>query len=93
MATSSGVQCVDVRDLATLHAKLLEVPDGAHRYAAAAEMLRWGEFFRLLDRLTGRHMRRITLPGWLLRAAGSVGDVAKRLHDFDFPLTRDTMES
>lgn len=32
------------------------------------------------------------IPGGLLRAAGSVGDVAKRLRDFDFPMTRDTME-
>ena len=92
LITSSGVQCVDVRDLATLHVKLLQMPPGAHRYAATGEMLSWDEFVSLLDRLTGRRIRRITVPGWLLRAAGSVGDVVKRVYDFDFPMTRDAME-
>ena len=27
-----------------------------------------------------------------MRAAGSVGDVVKRVYDFNFPLTRDSME-
>ena len=90
--TSSGLQCVDVRDLATLHVRLLELPPGAHRYAAAAEMLSYPEIFALLDDLTGHHVRRFAVPGWLLRAAGSVGDVVKRVYDFDFPLTRDSME-
>jgi dihydroflavonol-4-reductase len=92
LITSSGIQVVDVRDLAVLHLKLLDLPDGKHRYAAAAEMLSWAELYQLCHRLTGCRMRRITVPGWLLRAAGVVGDVAKRAHDFDFPLTRDAME-
>ena len=37
--TSTGFQVVDVRDLALLHLKLLDLPDGLHRYAAAGEML------------------------------------------------------
>jgi nucleoside-diphosphate-sugar epimerase len=90
--TSSGLQCIDVRDLATMHARLLELPNGAHRYAATGEMLRWEDVYSLLDRLTGRHIRRITVPGWLLRAAGSAGDVVKRIYDFNFPLSHEAME-
>ena len=92
IVTSSGFQPVDVRDVAALHVKLLELPAGAHRYAAAAEMLPWGEIYPLLDRITGGRVRRLTVPGWLMRAAGSVGDVVKRVYDFNFPLTRDSME-
>lgn len=92
LITSSGLQVVDVRDLAALHVKLLELAPGAHRYAAAAEMLSWDEVYALLERLTGPHIRRIRVPGRLLRAAGSVGDVVKRVHDFNYPLTRDAME-
>ena len=92
VVTSSGFQPVDVRDVAALHVKLLELPAGAHRYAAAAEMLPWGEIYPLLDRITGRRVRRFAVPGWLMRAAGSVGDVVKRVYDFNFPLTRDSME-
>jgi dihydroflavonol-4-reductase len=90
--TSSGLQVVDVRDLAALHVKLLELAPGEHRYAAATEMLSWADFYALLERLTGRRLRRIRVPGRLLRAAGSVSDVVKRVHDFNFPLTRDAME-
>jgi dihydroflavonol-4-reductase len=92
LITSSGLQIVDVRDLAALHVKLLELPSGVHRYAAAAEMLSWTEVYTLLEELTGTQVRRIRVPGCLLRAAGSVGDMVKRVHDFNFPLTRDTIE-
>ena len=47
LVTSSGLQVVDVRDLATLHRQLLELPAGPHRYAAAGEMLTWAGLFAL----------------------------------------------
>ncbi len=92
LITSSGIQVVDVRDLALLHLKLLELPAGTHRYAAAGEMLSWSDCFHLLDSLIGHRVRRVRVSGGLLRAAGSAGDVVKRFYDFDFPLTRDGME-
>jgi dihydroflavonol-4-reductase len=88
--TSSGLQAVDVRDLAALHVKLLELPAGAHRYAAAAEMLSWAEVHSLVQNLTGNRVRRVRVPGPLFRVAGSVGDVVNRIREF--PLTRDSME-
>jgi dihydroflavonol-4-reductase len=92
LLTSSGLQVVDVRDLAALHVKLLELAPGVHRYAAAAEMLSWAEVYALLEDLTGTRLRRFRVPGRMLRMAGSVGDAVKRVHDFNFPLTRDSME-
>ena len=90
--TSGYFQTVDVRDVARLHVKLLELPEGAHRHAAAGELLLWREVYDLIDRLTGLRLRRIRVPGALMRAAGSAGDVVKRVWDFSFPLTRDSME-
>jgi dihydroflavonol-4-reductase len=90
--TSGTFQVVDVRDVAALHVRLLELPAGPHRYAAAGDALRWREVYDLIDRLTGERLRRITVPGAWMRAAGSVGDVVKRVWDFSFPLTRDSME-
>jgi len=90
--TSGYFQVVDVRDVAALHVRLLELPAGPHRYAAAGEALRWREVYDLIDRLTGERLRRISVPGGLMRAAGSVGDAVKRVWDFSFPLTRDSME-
>jgi nucleoside-diphosphate-sugar epimerase len=92
LVTSSGYQVVDVRDLAILHLKLLDLPGGPHRYAAAGEMLTWSDYFHLLDSLIGHRIRRVRVPGGLLRAAGSAGDLVKRFYDFGFPLTRDAME-
>lgn len=92
VVTSSGFQVVDVRDVAELHARLLELDPGTHRYAAAGPMLRWVEVYRLLDRITGARVRRFPAPGALLRAAGTLGDLVKRVYDFNFPLTRDSME-
>jgi dihydroflavonol-4-reductase len=90
--TSGGLQAVDVRDVALLHLTLLDLPDGLHRYAAAGEMLTWPDYFQLLDSLIGHRVRRIRVPGGLLRAAGTAGDAINRLYDFNFPLTRDMME-
>jgi nucleoside-diphosphate-sugar epimerase len=92
VVTSSGFQVVDVRDVARLHAKLLELPPGPHRYAAAGAMLPWAEVYALIDGLTGGRLRRLRVPGAAMRAAGALGDLVKRLWDFNFPLTRDSME-
>ena len=92
LLTSSGFQVVDVRDLAALHVKLLDLARPGARYPAAAEMCSWAEIYALLVELTGNRVRRLRVPGRLLRAAGSVGDVVKLVHDFNFPLTRDAME-
>jgi nucleoside-diphosphate-sugar epimerase len=53
LITSSGIQVVDVRDVAMLHQRLLDLPAGPHRYAAAGEMLSWSDYFLLLDSLIG----------------------------------------
>jgi hypothetical protein len=45
----------------------------------------------LMDRLTGRRVRRVSVPGPLLRGLGRVGDLVKRVYDFDFPLTHESM--
>jgi len=92
VVTSNGFQVVDVRDVAALHAKLLELPPGPHRYPAAGPMLPWAEVYQLLDALTGTRVRRIRVPGAVMRAAGTLGDLVKRIYDFNFPLTRDSME-
>jgi nucleoside-diphosphate-sugar epimerase len=91
--TSSGFQLVDVRDLAKLHAAILEIPEGPHRYVAAGPMLDWRSTYDLLEEITGVRVRQPVIPGPLLRTLGSIGDVVKRhVYDFNFPLTRDAME-
>jgi len=90
--TSGFFQITDVRDLAALHLRQLELPEGAHRHVAAGPRLTWRETYELLDELTGGRVRRIPINGRVLRAFGSVGDVIKRVYDFNLPITRDAME-
>jgi dihydroflavonol-4-reductase len=90
--TSSGYQIVDARDLAELHLKLLELPEGPARYTAAGPFLDWAETYRVLDEITGTRLFRFPMPGAPLRVLGTLGDWAKRIYDFEFPLTRDAME-
>ena len=92
VTTSGGFQIVDVRDVATLHLRLLELPPGPARYSAAGEFLSWAETYRLIDSLTGLRVSCPPVPGAALRTLGTLGDVVKRFYDFNFPLTRDSME-
>ena len=93
ITTSSGYQIVDVRDLADVHLRQLELPEGPARHIAAGPMLDWHETYRVLDEVTGTRLFRFPMPGGPLRALGSVGDLLKRyVYDFEFPLTRDAME-
>ena len=85
-------QLVDVRDLAQVHLRQLELPEGPARHAAAGPALTWPETYALLDRITGTRVRRFPMNGRLLRGFGSVGDAVKRVYEFNFPLTRSGME-
>ncbi len=89
--TSSGLQILDVRDLAELHRRLLELPPAPCRYVAAGAFIPWATMGPLLSGLTGASIRVQRVPGSLLRALGRVGDVVKRIYDFDFPLTYEAM--
>ena len=70
---------------------LLERDKGPGRYIAAGHFMPWRELGSLLESVAERSLRKITVPGALLRMGGHVGDVIKRLVDFDIPMTSETM--
>jgi nucleoside-diphosphate-sugar epimerase len=90
--TSSGLSLLDVRDLAVVHARLVDAPAGSGRYVIPGRMLSWAETVALMDEVTARRVRRIPVPGPLLRALGRLGDLVKRVYPFDYPLTREAMD-
>ena len=92
VVTSGGFQVVDVRDLAAVHAALLEPDVPAGRYTIGGPMLDWIALIELMDELTGRRVRRFRIPGSALRGLGRLGDLVKRVRPFDFPLTREGMQ-
>ncbi len=90
--TSSGFQAVDVRDLAEVHRRLLERGGRAGRWVVGGHYLPWRGVADLIDELTGARVRRVPAPGGMLRFLGHIGDFVKRIVDFDFPLTSESME-
>ena len=89
--TSSGMEVSDVRDLAQVVAALLRPEAQPGRYLVGGSYLPWPELIALMDDLTGRRVRRFTVPGPLLRTLGNLADVVKRVYPFDFPLSREAM--
>ncbi len=90
MITSSGFQFVDVRDLADLHAVLIDRdPPQAGRFIATARYLEWEEYAELLDRAAGIRLPRAKLPGQAVRFFGRLGDRLRPFVDIDPALSRE----
>jgi nucleoside-diphosphate-sugar epimerase len=89
--TSSGFQAVDVRDVARVHALLIERSGTSGRYLAGGHYIAWPELAELLTRVSGNPLRRVPLPGWSMRLGGVICDVIKRFVDFEFPMTKEGM--
>ena len=90
--TSSGFSIVDARDLALVLAALVEPAQAHGRYVIGGHYLSWADLVALMDELTGRRVRRVRIPGRVLRLLGRGGDLVKRVAPFDFPLTAEAMD-
>ncbi|MBG0826446.1 NAD-dependent epimerase/dehydratase family protein [Planomonospora sp. ID67723] len=90
--TSGGVGVVDVRDLATVLARVLEPGRGARRFMLGGHFLTWAQLADVCDEVTGGRCRRYGVPGRLLLGVAAVLDLLKRVRPFGYPLTRDAAE-
>ena len=86
--TSTGAQFIDVRDLARAHVLMLEQHKSGP-YLVAGHYRSWEELGLLLDRVTGRKLRKLKIPGVLLRQLGSAVDFAAGFFPIETPLTRE----
>lgn len=93
--TSSGMQCVDVRDIAQAHLHLLEHPRGdaptAARYILGGHYYPWAELHRMLETITATRVFAPRLPGAMLRFMGAATDVLKAIVPFDTQVSLDAM--
>lgn len=83
---------VDVRDLAAVHAALLEPEKGPRRYMAGGHTLSVGDVVDLLTDITGRYMATYPIPDVALRAAGRLLDALGSVITFDTPISEAAME-
>lgn len=91
LLTSAGFQGVDARDLARVVARLATDAGGAARYVVGGHYLSWLELADAIDALTGLRVRRVRVPGAVVRFGGHLCDAVKRVWDFDFPMTAEGM--
>ncbi|WP_433226392.1 nitroreductase family deazaflavin-dependent oxidoreductase [Actinomadura formosensis] len=87
-----GVSVLDVRDLGEALARSVEARQGPSRWVLGGHYLTWPQYADLCDRLTGVRCRRVRVPSRAMLGLGSALDTAKRIHHFDYPLTRDAAE-
>lgn len=93
--TSSGIQFVDVRDLAQAHRYMLENPpvgncsDG--RYIVGGPFKPWNELRQTLEGVTGRRLFSPWIPGVVFRAAGVASDWVRRFIPYNTDVTAESM--
>jgi nucleoside-diphosphate-sugar epimerase len=78
---------VDVRDLAALHAALLEPGRGPRRYTAGGHRVPAADLANLLGQVAETPMVAVPIPDTALRVAGAVMDRANRFLPFETPFT------
>jgi dihydroflavonol-4-reductase len=83
---------VDVRDLAALHAALLEPGRGPRRYTAGGHRVPASELANMLGQVADTPMVAVPIPDTALRVAGAVLDRAGRFLPFDTPFTAAGMQ-
>lgn len=70
-----GMQMIDVRDVAEVHARLMRLGQGPHRYICGGVLLTFDEMVDALEEACGRRIRRVTLSGNIFRGIGRLCDV------------------
>ncbi|WP_407685978.1 NAD-dependent epimerase/dehydratase family protein [Mycobacterium sp. HUMS_1102779] len=83
---------VDVRDVAALHAALLEPGRGPRRYMAGGHRVPAADLAAMLGQTGRTPMVAVPVPDVALRVAGAVLDRAGRLLPFDTPFTAAGMQ-
>jgi dihydroflavonol-4-reductase len=82
---SGGYPGVDVRDVAALHAAVLEPGRGARRYIVPGHRLDGRSYFAALRAVTGRRLPHVTLPAATLLPVTALATAAQRVLPFHVP--------
>lgn len=95
--TASGIQCIDVRDVAAAHRFLLENPvdrgsdNASARYVLGGHFYSWPEFHSLLCKITSRNIPHPRMPALLLRTMGHLFDLIRRFKPIKGPISAEAM--
>lgn len=74
-----GMQMVDVRDVAAVHAAVMTPGQGPRRYLAGGHLLTFDQIVDLLEEAGGKRIRRIPISPGVFRGIGRTSDLVARL--------------
>jgi nucleoside-diphosphate-sugar epimerase len=87
----SGFNMVDVSDVAQATSRVLKRGQGARSFLVGGHFLTWKELGDTLEEMTGRQLRRLAMPGPLIRGLGRIADVTRVKLPTEYPLTAEAM--
>ncbi len=79
MAMRGGGPIVDVRDVAAVHAAVMEPGRGPRRFMITGHYVAMPDFIAMLQQITGHRSRIVAMPAGLTLAVGRVADLMQRL--------------
>ena len=92
LVTSSGINVVDVRDVAAAAVRCVEQQVTGERFVLSANYIPWASMGDLLDDLVQGDVPSVPIPGPVLRGLGRLADAVPVIgRPVAFPLTREAM--
>jgi len=85
--SSTGLQFVNVRDIAKAHVLILERCEGPDKFILGGCYYTWFELLEVVNKLTGRNLFSIHIPGKALRFFGKVTDFIMKWTGIEFPIS------
>lgn len=82
-----GMQMIDVRDVADVHARLFVPGRGPRRYVCGGELIAFDDMISALERGTNRRFRRIPVSQGMFRGLSIVGEALSGVVDLGDGLT------
>jgi nucleoside-diphosphate-sugar epimerase len=83
---AGGPDIVDVRDVAAVHAAVMEPGRGPRRYIATGEHVLFSRVFAIVRSLTGRRLPAPRVPIAAITVSGAAADAVQRVLPFRLPL-------
>jgi nucleoside-diphosphate-sugar epimerase len=93
IATDGAWSVVDARDVAAVHTAAMQPGRGPRRFTAGGEFVAYRDVLDVLERLTGRRLRRLSIPTPPLRVLANVAEVIGRAVPLPSWLTREALTS
>ena len=87
-----GIPVVDVRDVAKVHAAVMEKGKGPRRYMASGNYHSIASLAEVMSGITGRSVRLTTMPAWSLAPVVQLAQGAQKLFRIKLPISKEPFD-